>query len=496
VFVGVRNARWCIAVLVLGCGDATLSDTKAGVAEAASAEASCEPLLDNEALIGVSPEGEAWFEGDGGVRHVSPDGTATGVDADFTRADALVAWDTQSAFVIGDNSLWNTTVVGAEPVSLPPELGKPRFVCGDPAAANGTFVITTRGLFEKSNDVWLRWSFPLELLETMEIRDLQGACSGEEPVMYMEAGEKLWEVRYGERAFLREAADFAGMVAGGPDPRIGFVAMRDGELLRFDGDGWASIPFDEGNVSALSVADGVIWAAVGNDLFRRNRYDEWEALDATLWPTPITEIRSYAAGGAWVIHDNLACHVQTYSTLRVRGVRPFGRLAEGSSLSVGVSGHESMDGTLAASLDGATVEVTGAAGNWSVAAEQPLEPGWHTLTLAAESSEGTVERSLTFLVEGAETFEPPTPPMPPPGEPTVTWAVDILPIYERSCAVCHGEEGNQTFMGTFEAFSALGELALDRVSAGEMPPPASTAPPLNADEVQLLETWVQEGMNP
>jgi mono/diheme cytochrome c family protein len=84
---------------------------------------------------------------------------------------------------------------------------------------------------------------------------------------------------------------------------------------------------------------------------------------------------------------------------------------------------------------------------------------------------------------------------PPPGEPTVTWA-DIAPIYERSCAMCHGEEGNQTFMGTFEAFSALGELALARVSAGEMPPPASTAPPLTEEEVQLLETWVQEGMNP
>jgi hypothetical protein len=53
-------------------------------------------------------------------------------------------------------------------------------------------------------------------------------------------------------------------------------------------------------------------------------------------------------------------------------------------------------------------------------------------------------------------------------------------------------------MGSFEAFSALGELALERVSLGEMPPPAASAvaEPLSGDEVQLLQTWVQEGMNP
>lgn len=500
MFVGAKIARsWCVAVLVLGgfgCGESTLSDTSAGLAEAIEAQAACQPLGENEALIGVSPEGEAWFEGDSGVRLVHPDGTSTNVEADFTSADALVAWDTQSAFVIGDNSLWSTTVVGAQPVSLPPELGKPRFVCGDPAASNGAFVITTRGLFEKSNDEWLRWSFPLELLETMEFRDLQGACSGEEPVMYLEAGEKLWEVRYGERASLREAADFAGMVAGGPDPRIGFVAMRDGELFRFDGGAWAALPFDEGNVNAVSVADGVIWTAVGNQIFRRNRYDEWARLGVTLWPSSVKEIRSYAAGGAWVLIEDLACHVQTYETLRVQGVRPFGRLAEGSALSVGVAGSPSMEGNLNASLDGAGVAVTGVPGNWNVGTQQPLQPGWHSLNLSTPSPDGIVERTVTFLVEGGEVTAPPMPPTPMPGEPTVTWAEDILPLYERSCALCHGEDGNQTFMGTFEAFSALGELALDRVSAGEMPPLASPVPPLSEDETQLLETWVQEGMNP
>ena len=183
----------------------------------------------------MSPEGEAWLEGDDGVRQIQPDGTVTDVAADFTRADALVAWDSQVAFVVGDNSLWNTGIDGAEPLSLPPELGKPKFVCGDPERSGGAFLITTRGLFERSGDTWLRWSFPLELLESMEIRALQGACSGEQPVMYVEAGDSLWEVDYGERASFREAARLDGMAAAGPDPRIGFIALRERELVRYDG---------------------------------------------------------------------------------------------------------------------------------------------------------------------------------------------------------------------------------------------------------------------
>jgi hypothetical protein len=497
VFSSIPRARWWVAVVLVGCGPATLSDSEAGVAQVKSAEARCEPLDGSEALIGVSPEGEAWVEGDEGVRHLLPDGTSTLVDADFTRADALVAWDSQAAFVVGDNSLWSTTVQSAQPLSLPPELGKPRFVCGDPERSGGAFVITTRGLFERAHDTWLRWSFPLELLETMEIRDLQGACSGEEPVMYMEAGDALWEVRYGERASLREAADLTGMIAGGPDPRIGFVALRDGELVRYDGSGWVRIPFDEGNVDAVSVADGMIWAAVGSRLYRRNRYDRWEEIDAALWPTAITAVRSYAAGGAWVVHDSVLCHVQPSEMLRVRGLRPFGRFAEGSTLSVGVSADPTMGSSLSASLDDEGVEVTGAAGSWSVSTEGSLEPGWHALTLRVATSTGHVERTLKFLVEGGALTEPPTPPpTPTPGEPTVSWATDIQPIYERSCAVCHGEDGNQTFMGSFETFSALGSVALERVTRGEMPPPTSSVPALSEEELQLLQTWVEEGMNP
>ena len=480
--------------LAVSCGDSQLTNTHAGVATTVTADAHCRPLIEGEALIGVSPEGEAWVEGDEGVRLLLPDGTSTWVDASFTRADALVAWDTSSAFVVGDNSLWSATADGAEPLSLPPEVGKPRFACGDLGRSSGAFVITTRGLFERLDDAWLRWSFPVELLESMRIRDLEGACSGQDSIMYLEASESLWELRYGDIASLREVATLTGMEAVGPDVRVGFVALRDGELLRFDGSGWAGIPFDEGAVTAAGATDGVLWAAVDGLLYRRNRFDQWEYLDAPMWPTTIEEIRGYAAGGAWLVRSNQLCHVEPRETLRIQGLRPYGRLDEGSGLSLVVSGNPEMGTSLSASLDGGGLGVSGADGAWSLSGPESLSPGWHTLSLTAASSAGQVRRDVKFLVEGGEV----TPPPMPPGEPTVSWDEDIRPIYERSCSPCHGAGSNQTFMGSFEAFSALGELALERVSRGEMPPPAAgaLAEPLTEDEVQLLEQWVQEGMNP
>lgn len=481
-----------LALLVIwGCGDARVGNSGAGVASNVSVDASCEALAEGESLVGVSPNGEAWVQGDDGMRQLSPDGASTPVEAGFTRSDELVGWDGSTAFVVGDNTLWNATPADSAPLSLPPELGKPRFICGDPRNAGGSFVVSTRGLFERREGTWLRWDVPVELLESMKIRDLQGACSGEAPLMYIEAERSLWEAQYGNAASFREVADLSGMTATGADVRIGFVALRGGELLRFGGGSWSAIPFDEGSVTAMSVADSVLWASVGSELFRRDRFEHWERLETATASIPITTIESYAAGSAWFVKGDQLCHVAHRDTLRVDGVRPYQRLPEGSTMAFRVSGDSSMGSALSAGLDGRSLSVSGAAGSWAVTGVQSLGPGWHSLTLEVASSEGPVRRTLKFLIESDELGPPPPGP-----EPTVFWEGDIRPIYEASCAVCHGADSVQTFLGSYEAFSALGEQILDLVSRGEMPPPAGSVEPLGADEIELLTTWVQEGMEP
>jgi hypothetical protein len=494
VFGVLRRARWLAPLVILGCGDAQLGNSQAGVAATVSADATCQALAEDESLVGVSPDGEAWVEGEDGMRHVSPDGISTPVDARFTHSDELVAWDASSAFVVGDNTLWNATFDGSEPLSLPPELGKPRFVCGDPRDVGGAFVVTTRGLFERRNDAWLRWALPVELVESMEIRDLQGACSGEEPVMYLEAQQSLWQIDYGDVAAFRQVADLTEMSGTGADVRVGFVALRDGELVRFDGSGWVHIPFDEGAVTRMSVADSVLWASVGPTIYRRDRFEKWELLETGLWPSAIDVLEGYAAGGAWVVTAGTLCHIAHRETLRVSGVRPYEHLSRGSTLSLHVSGDPAMGSSLSASLDGRALPVSGTTGSWTVTGANALGAGWHSLALDVPAPDGVVRRTVKFLVEGDIVEGGPPPPM----SPTVSWERDIRPLYEASCAVCHGENGNQTFLGSHEAFSALGQLALDLVSRGEMPPASAggVAEPLDAAEVGLLETWVQEGMEP
>jgi hypothetical protein len=310
--------------------------------------------------------------------------------------------------------------------------------------------------------------------------------------MYLEAQQSLWEVRYGEHASFGEVADLTDMTGIGPDVRIGFVAFRDGEPLRFDGEGWARIAFDEGGITAMSVADGVLWAGVGGVLYRRDRFEQWERLETGTLRSVISAIEGYAAGGAWVVRAGSLCHIAHRETLRVSGVRPYQRLAEGSTVSLSVSGDPAMGSVLAARLDGRGLLVSGSAGSWTLTGVDALGAGWHSLALDVAAPEGVVRRTVKFLVEG-EAVGPPPPP-----DSTVSWERDIRPIYEASCALCHAEDGNQTFLGSYEAFSAVGEQAFDLVSRGEMPPAsaAGMVEPLDATEVGLLETWVQEGMKP
>jgi hypothetical protein len=482
----------CLTLLVVfGCGDARVGNSAAGVARTTSAIASCTALAEGESLVGVSPNGEAWVQGDDGMRQLSRDGASTPIDAGFTRSDALIGWDGSSAFVVGDNTLWNTTLSDSEPLTLPPELGKPRFICGDPRNLGGSFLVSTRGLFERRHGDWLRWDVEVELLESMTIQDLGGACSGEAPVMYIEAQQSLWEAHYGDAASFRQVADLSEMTSTSADLRIGFVGLRNGELVRFEQGGWAPIPFDEGTVTAMHVADSVLWASVGAELYRRDRFESWERLEMATAATPITSIESYAAGSAWFVRGGQLCHVAHRDTLRVDGVRPYQRLPEGSTMTFRVSGDASMGSALSAGLDGQSLAVSGAAGDWTVTGVDALGPGWHVLTLAVAAPEGPVRRTVKFLIE-SDAVSPP----PPGPEPTVFWERDILPIYEASCALCHGADGNQSFLGSYEAFSAFGPQALDLVKRGEMPPPIGSVEPLGDAEIALLETWVQEGMEP
>jgi mono/diheme cytochrome c family protein len=87
----------------------------------------------------------------------------------------------------------------------------------------------------------------------------------------------------------------------------------------------------------------------------------------------------------------------------------------------------------------------------------------------------------------------------------VSFSRQVLPIFQESCAECHGAETKEVeldlttyadvmkgseYGAVIEAGNPGESLLLDMVAAGEMP---QDAPPLDEDEIALIRTWIQQG---
>ena len=102
------------------------------------------------------------------------------------------------------------------------------------------------------------------------------------------------------------------------------------------------------------------------------------------------------------------------------------------------------------------------------------------------------------------------------GKGTIDFTRDIAPLFDRSCAACHGgdkrrgqfsiasrdtmikggQSGEPALQPGNSAGSRLIRMVTDQVEDLEMPPLAkrSKYPALTPDEVRLLKTWIDEGM--
>ena len=87
----------------------------------------------------------------------------------------------------------------------------------------------------------------------------------------------------------------------------------------------------------------------------------------------------------------------------------------------------------------------------------------------------------------------------------VSFARQVLPIFQSTCAECHGTETKEVELGlttyedvmkgseygtVVEAGDPDASLLVEMISAGEMP---QDAPALEADQIALIRTWIQQG---
>lgn len=89
--------------------------------------------------------------------------------------------------------------------------------------------------------------------------------------------------------------------------------------------------------------------------------------------------------------------------------------------------------------------------------------------------------------------------------PEASFALDVLPIFEEACTICHGGAGGLA-LESYEALSLGGNSGpavvpfdpdaslLVRRIEGTLPPRMPLdGPPLTAAEVERIRTWIAEG---
>jgi mono/diheme cytochrome c family protein len=94
---------------------------------------------------------------------------------------------------------------------------------------------------------------------------------------------------------------------------------------------------------------------------------------------------------------------------------------------------------------------------------------------------------------------------PVTAEGPVSFARQVLPIFEATCSECHGAETKELELGLItyddvmkgseygtvvEAGDPANSLLLDMITAGEMP---QDAPALEDDEIALIRSWIEQG---
>lgn len=93
----------------------------------------------------------------------------------------------------------------------------------------------------------------------------------------------------------------------------------------------------------------------------------------------------------------------------------------------------------------------------------------------------------------------------PPGSQAVSFALDVLPLFQQECTVCHGGAGG-LFLDTYEGVIAGGDSGaivvpgdpdaslLPQRLDGSIPPQMPLdGDPLSGPEIEIIRQWILEG---
>jgi hypothetical protein len=255
--------------------------------------------------------------------------------------------------------------------------------------------------------------------------------------------------------------------------------VLDAEMLWVGPDTWQSWVFPGALPARLAASDGQLWMVSGSQLLR---FDGTTWVEVTHGLTEPAQAIAAHAGGVWLAGANQVCHQAVGTALRVEGVRPFTRSIELEYL-IQVQASDGSD-DLTADVDGVAVPLAfdAVAGAYTGNARLD-EIGWHTLTLGTAG--GSIRRTI---------------PLKRQPEVTRSWATDVSPIYQASCASAECHRAGSTDppdLGTYETWKERSDAVRTRVIDGRtMPPSANIGPEWGVDDIEVIQEWLEGGMLP
>jgi hypothetical protein len=98
------------------------------------------------------------------------------------------------------------------------------------------------------------------------------------------------------------------------------------------------------------------------------------------------------------------------------------------------------------------------------------------------------------------------PPDEEPPADALSFEADVLPILSANCGPCHTTNGfaghnvGGPLPASYDDALELGEILLDRIDGGGMPPTCAGDPGdpgcLSVEQVQTVADWIEQGSNP
>jgi hypothetical protein len=448
--------------------------------EVVSSTATCSARRPGEVLLSVSPEGHAWLVVPGApnsVRVLDPFEAAMTETIEDVDVPALLdaqAWSASDAALVAEDGIWRLEEFARVSMTPPTGFELPASLCGDPGT-NGVLVSAGMVFERRADQNWWGWDPGVagDGAPAGVVR-FDGECQSADDITWLTARDgTLYRVEPAQFSRPVRFASFAGAAA-----TEGMLAILETDRLWVGPDAWQSWIFPGPVPAEVSASGGRLWMMSGTQLLS---FDGATWIEVTHGVSGAVERVAAHAGGAWLVGADAICHQAMGPMLRVEGLRPFSRSAElDHSIRVRAS-----DATMsvAADVDGAAIDLaldpeTG----WLEGDVRLGEVGWHTIGLS--SADASAHRSI--LVKRLP-------------ETVRSWATDVEPIYQASCAggLCHGGSSDAPNLATVDAWRDKSAAIRTRVvEARTMPPPASAGPDWGDDDVEIIREWLEGGMLP